>query len=172
MAVRNDFSPNRIIRSRQDSLTARTNLSACASRCCWPNQPAMETSNSRNGTKVRRIGPAQQPKFLQRALQPARSEGDRVFGRYGIALDGATRRNIVGIKLGKQGTARLHLPHLRRLSEHERDDERQAWATLGVEMRDRAGGKFSETLTPQLVNENGEVLVELIRKAYALSDHE
>ena len=32
MAVRNDSSPNRIIRSRQNSLTVLTNLSACAFR--------------------------------------------------------------------------------------------------------------------------------------------
>src|ERR1700682_3973361 len=32
VAVRNDSSPNRIVRSRQDSLMVRTNLSACAFR--------------------------------------------------------------------------------------------------------------------------------------------
>lgn len=55
-----------------------------ASRCCWPNQPALPIGRNRNGSQVRRLGAGYPRRLPSRARQAVRSEADRVLGHYAV----------------------------------------------------------------------------------------
>jgi len=112
-------------------------------------------------------------KLFDRILTVLQREGLQPKPNYRsdwIGLDGNTRRNIVGIKPGKQESCRLFFGQLRSISESENTAARQSWEAAGADVTERSNNRFSIKLTRPFIDQHEKFIADQIKHIFELCD--